>query len=212
MPAPQAVGIVLPLLLIGDMFALRMYWKKWDMQQIKLLLPMGIVGVIIGTIILWLLANRPDDTLLRRIIGLFTLIVVIYRLTSHQLKSIRYQPHHWHGYLAGAASGFGSALANAGAPPFTAYMLMQNVSPEVFVGTSTLFFAIVNLLKLPGVLSIHVLNFQQFVSIAWSILLIPIGVWLGRWLTRQTNDKVFEWSVMVLLLWTSAILLFGSPR
>jgi uncharacterized membrane protein YfcA len=212
MPAPQAVGVVLPLLLIGDLFALNMYWKKWDMRHIRLLVPMATVGIIFGTLVLWLLTSQPDDTVLRRIIGLITLLVVIYRITSNNLKNIHYQPHHWHGYLAGVLSGFGSALANVGAPPFTAYMLMQNVAPETFVGTSTLFFAISNFVKLPGVLRIGVLDIHQFLSISWCVFLIPIGVWLGRWVTQRINSKVFEWSMLILLMWVSAILLLGTPR
>lgn len=209
MPAPQAVGVALPLLMFADVFAVRMYWRKWDMQQIRLLLPMGILGIVAGTIVLAVLASRPDDILLRRIIGIFTLSVVIYKFTSDQLKSIHYQPHDWHGYLAGGAAGFGSALANIGAPPFTAYMLLQNVSPQIFIGTATLFFAIINALKLPGVLLAGVLDLQQLLSIAWSIPLIPLGVWLGRWLIERINPRAFEWSLVGLLLWASAVLLLS---
>jgi uncharacterized protein len=212
MPAPQAVAIVLPLLLLGDIFALRMYWKKWDVHHIRLLLPTAIAGVILGTIALWLLTVRPDDTFLRRIIGVFTLMVVIYRLIGGKLKTRRYQPRPWHGYIAGTAAGFGSALANVGAPPFTAYMLMQETSPEVFVGTATLFFAAVNAAKLPGILIIGVLDFQLFLNIAWSALLIPVGVLLGRWFTLRVNSKIFEWSMILLLSWLSVLLLFSTPR
>ncbi len=206
MPAPQAVGTALPLLIIGDLFALRMYWRKWDMRQIKRLLPMGIVGVIAGTVVLAILTIRPDDTLLRRIIGLFGLLVVVYKLTSERLKTIHYHSHQWHGYLAGIASGFGSALANVGAPPFTAYMLMQEVSPEAFIGTSTLYFAIVNVVKLPAVLRLGLVDLQAIQHLAWVLLLIPLGVWLGRRLVVRINQKVFEWTILVLLVWVSVIL------
>jgi hypothetical protein len=206
MPAPQAVGTALPLLIAGDLFALRMYWGKWDMRQIKLLLPMGIVGVVAGTIVLAILTIRPDDTLLRRIIGLFGLLVVVYKLTSERLKTIHYRSHQWHGYLAGVTSGFGSALANVGAPPFTAYMLMQEVSADAFIGTSTLYFAIVNVVKLPAVLRLGLVDLQAIQHLAWVLLLIPLGVWLGRWLVLRINHKAFEWTILILLIWVSAIL------
>src|SRR5215510_11467510 len=48
LPAGQAVGIVLPLLIFGDIFAVWIYWRKWDMRQIKLLLPGALIGIIIG--------------------------------------------------------------------------------------------------------------------------------------------------------------------
>jgi uncharacterized protein len=212
MPTPQAVGVTLPLLLFGDTMALKMYWRKWNMQQVKLLLPTGILGVIAGTLLLALLATRPDDTMLRRTLGIFALLVVIYKLGSDRLRNIHYQPHNWHGYLAGGASGFGSALANAGAAPFTAYMLLQNFKPQMFIGTATLFFAIINVLKLPGVIYLGLLDFDQLLSILWSLPFIPLGVWVGRWLVERINPRIFEWIMLLMLLWMSVVLLFSTTK
>src|SRR5262245_49251660 len=212
MPAPQAVGVTLPLLLLGDTMALKMYWRKWNSQQMRLLLPTGILGVVVGSLLLAVLATRPDDTLFRRSLGILALMVVIYKLASDHLKTIHYQPRDWHGYLAGGAAGLGSALANVGSPPYTAYMLLQNVSPEIFIGTATLFFAIVNLLKLPGVIYFHLLDFHQLMSIAWSVPFIPLGVWVGRWLVERINPKTFEWVMVLMLLWMSVVLLFSAPK
>src|SRR6185436_927951 len=85
LPAGQAVGLVLPLLIFGDIFALWIYWKKWDLRQIKLLLPAGLVGMIIGGVLLLILVNNNQNELLRRILGLFTLLMVIYKVASGQL-------------------------------------------------------------------------------------------------------------------------------
>src|SRR5438045_2490210 len=63
MPASQAVGLVLPLLLIGDIIALRIYWKQWDIRYVKLMLPLAIIGIIIGGALLLLLANSNQDLL-----------------------------------------------------------------------------------------------------------------------------------------------------
>lgn len=207
MPVPQAVGLVLPLLIFADVFALRAYWKDWDMHQVKLMMPAGILGVVMGVLLLATL----DDLTLRRILGIFTMIAVIYKLTSDMLKSIKYEPRNWHGWLAGWASGFGSAIANVGAPPFTAYMLLQNVTPTSFIGTTTLFFAIINLLKVPGFLGADVIDVQQLISIAWVLPLIPLNVWIGRKFVDWVNPRVFEWIMLVLLAWASLTLLFSTP-
>jgi len=207
MPVPQAVGLVLPLLIFADIFALRAYWKEWDMHQVKLMLPAGVLGVVMGVLLLATL----DDLTLRRILGTFTMIAVIYKLTSDMLKSITYEPRNWHGWLAGWASGFGSAIANVGAPPFTAYMLLQNVTPTRFIGTTTLFFAIINLLKVPGFLGANVIDVQQLIEIAWVLPLIPLNVWIGRKFVDWVNPKVFEWIMLALLAWASVTLLFSTP-
>jgi uncharacterized membrane protein YfcA len=205
MPISTAVGLTLPLLMVGDLFALRFYWRKWDMKHIRLLLPAAVIGIVGGAL---LLTHLPDEVL-RRLLGLFSLMVVGYKIGSASLKSLSYAPHDWHGYVAGWTAGFGSALANAGGPPFTAYMLLQKVPPLVFVGTSTLFFAIVNVLKLPIFLTASVIDVPQLVGIAWALPLIPLGVWIGRSIVRRMDARVFEWFMLATLLWMGLSLLFG---
>lgn len=208
MPVPDAVSIILPMLILADVFALWAYWKTWDMRYIRLLLPLTIFGVLAGT---YLLATLPDDTL-RRILGVFTLVFVGYRVISEQMQSFEYQPRNWHGYLAGAATGFGSAIANVGAPPFTAYMLLQNCTPAVFVGTTTLYFAIVNVLKLPSLIVAGLLDFRDLGAVLWALPLIPLGVWLGRWMVRRMNKVVFERFMLYVLGLAGIILILLPPR
>jgi uncharacterized protein len=115
--------------------------------------------------------------------------------------------------LAGLASGFGSALANVGAPPFTAYMLLQDVSPTVFIGTATLFFFIVNFLKLPiNLLSSNVLNLHLLASVIWVVPVIPVASWIGKYAVKRMNQKVFERMMLVILFFMSLYMLFAPGR
>ncbi len=205
MPVSQAVNLVLPLLIFADVFALWAYWRDWDMYYIRLMLPAAVLGVALG---LLLLTTLPD-LWLRRLLGLFTLVVIVYKIGSSRIARLHYQPRGWHGQLAGGASGFASALANTGAPPFTAYMLLQGVSPTVFIGTTTLFFAIVNLLKLPAVAAAGLLNFPLLLSAAWAIPLIPLSVWVGRQFINRVNPQLFESLMLALLLIASLSLIFS---
>ncbi|MBZ0290600.1 MAG: sulfite exporter TauE/SafE family protein, partial [Anaerolineae bacterium] len=163
MPVSNAVSLALPLLMIADVFALWAYWRQWDMRYIKLTLPAAALGVLVGMLLLSSLPNQ----LLRPILGVLTLIVVIYKLVSDRLKAVEYQPRPWHAYLAGGGAGLTSALANAGAPPWTAYMLLQGVSPKVFIATTTLFFASVNAIKLPFTIGLGLLKLDLLLSILW---------------------------------------------
>lgn len=213
MPAAQAVGIVLPLLLVGDIIALTMYWKRWDSTAIRRMLIPGIIGVAIGGWALLQFAESGQDLLLRRIIGLFTLLVVVYKVGGGFLSRLAYQPRVWHSYVAGWAAGFGSALANVGAPPFTAYMMLQNLPPVTFIGTATLFFAIINALKLPVTLSSSkILDLHLLLSIAWAAPIIPVGVWLGHRLVKKMNPAFFDWIMIVILFGMSLFMLLASPR
>lgn len=201
----EAVGIVLPLLLFADVFALYFYRGKWDWDYIRLMLPAGIVGVLIGTL---LLAFLPNEAFLR-VLGVLILLAVSYKLSGDFFKSLAYTPRRWHGYVAGLTSGLGSALANVGASPFTAYMLLQpQMTPVVFIGTTTLYFAIINALKIPGFLLSGVLRGEQLPLILVVMPIIPMGVWLGRKALNYLNPKAFEAMMLTLLFIISLTLIF----
>lgn len=203
MPVQQAISLSLPLLLLADVLALILFWNTWDAAYLRQMLPIAAAGVVVGTVLLWLL---PDLTL-RRILGVITLAFVVYRLLSVRIQQMEYHSRPWHAYAAGAASGLGSALANTGSPPFTAYMLLQEVPPRVFVGTTTLFFAVINLLKLPGLIVTGLFDVQDVIRTAWVVPVIPLGVFAGRWLVKRINRVAFERLMLVLLIIASAILL-----
>ncbi len=205
MPVAEAVGITLPLLIVGDWFALPVYWRKWDAPALRLMLPAAAAGVILGVA---LLTTLPDDAL-RRILGLFTLLIAAYKLGSDTLSALTYRPRRWHGWLAGWGSGFGSALANAGAPPITAYLLLQRTAPVTFVSTTIVFFLVVNLLKLPIFVATDVIDGPRLLRTLWALPLIPVGVWLGKELLRRIDQKKFEWLMLALLGWAGVSLLVG---
>lgn len=205
MPVADAVSLTLPLLLVGDWFALPVYWRTWDARLLRLMLPAAIAGVLIGTA---LLSALPDDVL-RRALGLITLLAVAYKLGSDSLSALRYRPHNWHGWLAGAASGFMSALANVGAPPITAYLLLQRVRPITFIGTTVLFFLVMNAVKLPMFLAADLLDAQTVIGMLWALPLIPIGVWGGKRLIERLDARRFERLMLVLLAGSGLYLLFA---
>ncbi len=205
MPVPSAVGLALPLLMLGDVFALRAYWKRWEWRYLRLLLPAAALGVLLGVALLTTLS----DTALRRTLGAFTLIAVLYKLGSDRLSALRYSPRHWHGRLAGGAAGFASALANAGGPPLTIYLLLQHVPTLVYLGTHTLFFALLNLFKLPFFLGANVIDAGQLLRLAWVLPVIPAGVWLGKRLLTRLNQRTFEYVMLALLAYSGLTLLLG---
>lgn len=205
---PQvAVGLVLPLLMFADLFALYFYWQTWSKKYIALMVIPGLIGVVIGTLVL----KDIDALTLKRVIGGFTLIALSFKILSDRLTSIKYQPRNWHGWLAGWASGFGSALANVGAPPFTAYLLLQpKMTPKSFVGTTTLFFAIINLTKLPGFIGLGILDINRFFSIAWVLIIIPFAIYGARWVITRINQQTFEWILMIPMFILSISLLLST--
>jgi len=205
---PQiAVALVLPLLIFADVFALYFYWRRWDRHYIVLMLAPGLIGVALGALVL----DAIDATTLKRVIGSLTLLALAFKFASDRLASLAYQPRKWHGYFAGWASGFGSTLANVGAPPFTAYLLLQpKMTPRRFVGTTTLFFAVMNLTKVPSFIALELFDYDRLLSIAWVFLLIPPAVLIARRLIDRINQQMFEMMMMIPLAVLSVYLLLSG--
>jgi uncharacterized membrane protein YfcA len=197
MPVQQAVGITLPMLL------------TWRCARIGALGNGATCAFCCRSADQHLHRRRVAARITRRSSGCLALLTVIYKLASDALKQLTYTPRQWHAWLAGFIAGLGSAVANIGAPAFTAYMLLQKVSPRVFMGTVTVFFGVLNVLKVPLFLSIGALEPQVFLSLAWVLLLVPLGVAAGYWLVKRLSARVFELSMLALLVYISAALLFG---
>jgi len=205
MPARQAIGLVLPILMFADVFAVAFHWRKWDIKLVLLLIPGAILGVTVGTIFL---TNAPGD-LLRKILGVIVLIFSIYKLLeSRILGSINYKVKNWHGIAFGTVTGFSSSLAHTGGPPVSIYLLLQDIKPRMFIATSALFFMILNWIKVPYYFYADMFNFEKLADFAWMLLIVPAGVLMGRWFSVRVSKKVFERIIVIFLGIAGLMLIF----
>jgi uncharacterized membrane protein YfcA len=206
LPVSTAVGVLLPMLIVGDAFAIYIYWHEWDAALVRRMLPAGIGGALIGTYLLT--AMSPNA--LRIALAIFVLLLVVYKLASDRITRLAYQPRRWHAPAAGGLAGVASGMFNNGGPPFNSYLLLQKLPPRLFIATTALFFAILNLVKVPGFLYTGVLNVPLLLSLWWVFPFIPLGIWAARWLVTQVNQSTFEWIVIALLIASSVILFLQS--
>jgi uncharacterized membrane protein YfcA len=205
MPLNKAVGLMLPILMLGDVFTLTVYWRRWEVRYLWILFAGALIGVTLATLVL---ANFPLDAL-RKGLGLLVLVFVVYRLLERWILSkLTYTPRRWHGVLAGSLAGFTSTLAHAGGPPITIYLLLQSLAPTTFIATSALFFAVLNWIKVPYYYYAGLFDFRLQMQFIWLAPLLPLGVWTGRRLARRVDKRVFENVIMLLLI--SALLLLAS--
>jgi uncharacterized protein len=114
------------------------------------------------------------------------------------------------GAFWGAVSGFTSTLAHAGGPPYAIYMLGQKVDKTLFVGTSAVFFLIVNYVKLVPYYFVGQLNLGNLTAALLFAPLAPLGVWLGVWLHRRMSQRVFLNSSYTMLLATGLKLIYDA--
>jgi len=204
MPPDQVIGLLLPILMTADVFAVWTHWKRWDWRLARLLIPGAVVGVTIATVFI---TNAPTDTL-RLALGVIVLLFAVYKLLEQRLLAFfQYEGRDWHGTVAGTIAGFTSALAHSGGPPVTIYLLMQDVTPRVFIATSAIFFMILNWIKVPYYLYIGLFDFQRLLSVVFLAPILPFGVWVGKQMVDRINKQAFEKLVVVLLIVTALLLI-----
>ena len=206
MPVNQALGLLLPIMLLADMFSIAFHWRRWNGRLVWLLLPGAVIGVTIGT---YFIVNVSTQVL-KTGLAIIALLFVAYKVLEKRIiGSVKYQERNWHGWLAGTTAGFTSAMAHSGVPPISIYLMLHDVSPRVFVATSILFYAILNWVKVPYYYFTGLFDFQQLWHITWIFPIVPFGVWIGRWLVTKVSKSIFDNIILVLLVITALLLIFG---
>ena len=185
----DAAGIVLPILCAMDIFGLLAYRKRWSGQHVRILLPGALLGIVLGALAFGVV---PVEWV-RLLIGLIAVTFTLNRWfdIAQRLGSSVGKPGRVIGFFSGATSGLTSTLAHAGGPPLLVYLLPQRMEKTIFVGTSVVFFAIVNYVKL---IPYGMLGQLSTDNLGLSLLfapLAPLGIWLGLHLERRIPEKPF---------------------
>ena len=142
----ESTGVILPLLIIGDVFALYYYNRHADWENIKKLLPWTLIGLVLGVVV----GNFINDKEFKMVISisvLLCLVALIY--TEKKGENLKVPQNRWFYALAGIATGFTSMIGNAAGPIFSVYLLTMNFKKNDFMGTTAWFFFLINLTKVP---------------------------------------------------------------
>ena len=185
-PVPQAAAIMLPLLFVMDATGLQQLWQDRDPALLRLLLPAGLLGTVVGTLLFGVLSAKT----VAGVVGALTLLFLAQRLLFPP-KAGSAPPTRSLGFGLGVVSGFTSFVAHAGSPPISAYVLPLRLAPTVFAGTMAVFFAVVNLSKWIPYAWLGLIDARNMATSVMLLPLAPIGVWLGVWLTRRIKPTWF---------------------
>ncbi|MBK8007146.1 MAG: sulfite exporter TauE/SafE family protein [Rhizobiales bacterium] len=207
----DAVIIVAPIAVLTDVFAFANY-KLSDASKPDLawLLPSLLVGIALGYFFFVLI----DPDLVSLGIGLIAFVFAVDWFVRMRSKPERVErpisPPL--AVISGGIFGFTSFVAHAGGPVMSAYLLYRGLNKTLYVGTSIIIYATVNLLKLFPYLWLGSAKPAVLVHALLLAPIVPLGVWLGaRFHRRLDQHRLFFWCYMILLL-ASAKLLFDAVR
>jgi uncharacterized membrane protein YfcA len=196
MGSKAALGLLLPLLILGDIISLTQYRRIYDFSRIRALILPTFLGICVGSLLLFLIHHQDNErliaSLMRLEIGCESIFLVglhwwrLYRGTQQKLL-----PEPGRSWLTGSFIGVSTTLAHAAGPIMASYLLPLKLDRRVFVGTTAVFFFMANSSKLP---TYYLAG--QFAGVDWvrALELAPLvfaGAIFGFWLIRKLSDQGF---------------------
>jgi uncharacterized membrane protein YfcA len=192
--AKESTGVVLPMLLVGDVAAVRAFHKhaRWD--YVRRMLPPACFGVMIAA---WFMRGL-SASVYKPIIGWIILTLTVLQVARMQRPDwFGNVPHsRWFAWTMGLAAGAATMLANAAGPVFAIYCLAVALPKMELVGTSAWFFLLVNAFKVPFSIGLGLIHGQTLLLNAVLIPAVMAGLVAGRWLTGHIPQRVFDLSLL----------------
>jgi uncharacterized protein len=183
---PQAAAIMMPILFVMDVMGLAAFRKHFDARLIRFLVPLGLVGTVVGT-----LSFRYLDTrLVAGLVGIFTLAFLAQRLLFPPRPDSP-PPPKWAGAILAITSGFTSFVSHAGGPPLNAYVIPMRLPPLVFAASMAVFFFVINLSKWVPYAWLGLLDMRNMATSLALLPFAPIGVLAGVRLAHRIKPQLF---------------------
>lgn len=181
----QAAAIILPILCVADLFAVYHFRRHFDSHHLKILIPAGLVGICIASI---LMSQLNRDTT-RILIGVIAIVFCLDHWLRPDVSQMR-AAGRWGGYWWGTLAGFTSTQIHAGAAPISVYLFPHNLDKVTLIGTMTIFFMVINYVKLIPYSLMGALTAENLLTSLVLMPLAPIGVKLGNIILHKVNQRI----------------------
>ncbi len=189
-----SVGALLPVLLVGDLFAVGFYRRHAEWDRLWGLFPYVAAGAVPGIAVLLLV----DDQHFKLVLGWIVLLLLGLEVARQRFGWRGMPGRWWFAPGAGLLAGFGTTVGNAAGPVMSVYLISRGLPKERFMGTWAWFFLIVNLAKVPLFGSLEMITPA---TLRFDLVVIPavvLGALLGRRLFLIIPQKLFQWLVLIL--------------
>ncbi|WP_327433715.1 MULTISPECIES: sulfite exporter TauE/SafE family protein [unclassified Streptomyces] len=195
LPARASTGVLLPILIVGDVLAVLTYRRHAHWPTLWRLFPAVAAGVVLGTLFLvW-----ADDGVVRTSIGAILLLmaaVTVWRRRAaaqdDEPDSVASRSGRIKARSYGVLGGFTTMVANAGGPVMSMYLLSAGFRKLGFLGTSAFFFLIVNVSKVPFSVGLGLIDGHSLLLDAALAAFVVPGAFIGKWAVNRINQLLFE--------------------
>lgn len=196
----QAAGLLLPVYIVSDMFGLWAWRREFDRRVLLIAAPAAVLGIGFG----WATASLVSDRIVGLLVGMIGAVFALNAILRRPGVTSPRPPEVGKGLFWGAIAGFTSFVSHSGGPPWQVYTLPLGLSKTVFAGTSTIFFAFVNAVKL---IPYHALGQLSPANLGVAVLLMApaaaavlLGVWAVRVIPQVLFFRIVIWALLLISL------------
>ena len=205
----HAVALLLPSLMVMDILGLVVFRRRIDLALLKQMIPAGLVGIVIGALTFqWVSVDGLKLTL-----GVLSILFVLQRwsgIASRMHGAVSARQDRWLGRFWSLVSGFTSFVAHAGGPPLSMYLIPKQMDRVIYVGTSAVFFAVINASKWVPYIWLDLFPLDTLMAGALLAVVSPVGYWLGLRSLKWFDGPVFYRIIEVSLLLAGAKLMWDG--
>ena len=204
----QAAAILLPILIAQDVVGVWAFRRTVAWRLLGWMMPGAVLGIWLG----YAFAANVSPLGVMAAVGAISILFGAYRLWAARHAA----PHEaarwplWMGSLFGIASGFTSQIAHAGQPPFQLWVLPRKLERDVLIGTTALFFAVINWIKVPAYAALGQFTRVNLLTAAALLPLALASTVAGVWLVRRIAPERFYTAIYWLMIIVGAALLWEA--
>ena len=201
-----STGVLLPLLIIADIFAIIFYRRDvvWKLL-LQLFVPMA-VGVLIGV---WI-GDDLSVVVFKQVMAGIIILSGILILFLNKLPLDKMPDNKAFAIIMGLAAGFTTMVGNLAGAFANIYFLAMRLPKREFIGTSAWLFFFINIFKLP--FHIWVWKTIDVATFTDNLILIPfviVGFFVGLKLISYVSNTLFQRYIIVITLLGAVLILIG---
>jgi len=196
-PAKEAVGLLLPILLMGDVVAVTYYRRAVVWKYLLTLAPWILAGILLGYLVLL----KIDSPELKYLLGFLVIALNVFQIIRDAMgpkADQRVPDSAWFAGVVGILAGFTTMVGNVAGSVMSVYLLAKRLPKSEFVGTGAWFFLFVNLIKVPFYVHLDMITARSLLFDAMALPAVLLGTWAGIKVLPKIPQELFKWIILAL--------------
>ena len=200
-----STGILLPMLIMADIFAVIYYHRSAEWKYVIRLFPWALAGVWLGTYI----GNQISDETFKTIMGVIVLIGLAFMIWKEIRNEQTVRNYPGIAVAVGLIAGFSTMVGNAAGAIVAVYLLAKKLPKNGFIGTNAWFFMLINVSKVPfHIFSWETITLNTFLLNICLLPAIAIGIWVGIRLVKLIPELAYRYFIILITAISAFILIF----